>query len=107
MCLAYWGPLSLLVLTPLKIREETRYRSIEKAGKKGIVLFVIQVAVFLLVTTALSNQWWCINLGYFDSVTLGLLLCALLSLFFSTAALFGKSVGFPEPMESWAINLKI
>jgi hypothetical protein len=105
--LAYLGPLSLFVLTPFVIRTDAQFRVVETAGKKGIVLFVIQIAIFLAVSSILSNQWWEINLGIIDSSTLGILLCAALSCIFSIAELFGKSICFPEPMESWAINLKI
>jgi hypothetical protein len=107
MFLAYWGPLSVLVLTVGEMRSKPELADLEKVGKRGIVLFIAQVAIFLVCSVALDNAYWQVEMGAFPAMWVAAALCAFLSLLFGVTALFGLDLHFPEPFETWANNLKI
>jgi hypothetical protein len=107
MFLAYLGPVSVLVLTVGEVRDEPGLSGIEKVAKRGIVLFIAQVAIFLVCSVALENAYWHVDIGVLPAMWVAAAICAILSLLYGVAALLGCDLGFPEPFETWAINLKI
>ncbi len=58
MFLAYLGPLSVLIMTVGELRTRSDLARIETAGKRGIVLFLAQVAIFLVCSVCLDNAYW-------------------------------------------------
>jgi hypothetical protein len=107
MFLAYLGPLSVLVMTVGEVRSKPDLQRVEKAGKRGIVLFIAQVAIFLVCSLALDNAYWHVDTGVFPAMGVAASICAVFSLLYGIAALLGCDLHFPEPFETWAINLKI
>lgn len=107
MFLAYLGPISVLIMTAGEVRTRSALATIETAGKRGIVLFLAQVAIFLVCSVCLDNAYWQVNIGIFTSVEIAAMLCGVFSLLYGGAALLGFNLRFPEPFETWAVNLKI
>jgi hypothetical protein len=101
------GPLSVLIMTVGELRTRSDLASIEKAGKRGIVLFLAQVAIFLVCSVCLDNAYWKVNTGIFSSLWVAAGVCGIFSLIYGVAALIGSDLHFPEPFETWAVNLKI
>lgn len=107
MFLAYLGPLSVLIMTVGEIRTAPNLADLEKAGKKGIVLFLAQLAMFLTCSVGLDNAYWHVDTGELSAMGVAALLCGAVSLLYGGAALFGFNMYYPEPFETWAVNLKI
>jgi hypothetical protein len=107
MFLAYLGPLSVLIMTVGELRTRSDFAPIERAGKRGIVLFLAQVAIFLVCSVCLDNAYWQVDTGIFPSIWVAAGVCGIFSLIYGVAALIGSDLHFPEPFETWAVNLKI
>ena len=107
MFLAYLGPLSVLIMTVEEVRTRSDLAGIETAGKRGIVLFLAQIAIFLVCSVGLDNAYWYVDTGNFTALEVAAMLCGVFSLLYGGAALLGFNLRFPEPFETWAVNLKI